>query len=319
MILGEKQYMERRRAALNIQNQPFSMYSSLVDGIVTDPVLMSIPLDDHLVHRGDGVFEMFKCVNGAIYNLDAHLHRLTCSADALSLALPCSVERIQEIVLETVSVAECGDCAIRIFISRGPGGFGVNPYDCPSSQLYVVVSRLPPPFMTLHPEGAIVITTSIPIKPAFFAVMKTCNYLPNVLMKKEAIDAGGHFPAAFDTSGKLTEGATENFGVVTPDWELRCPRLSNVLCGTTMARVMELAEGLVEDGRLCAVNFGDITRNDIHSAREVLIFGSTIDVTHVLQFDKHRLPPERPIFEALSNLLLADIYQGRAHRTAIHL
>ncbi len=311
MILNEKQYMERSRKALNMQNQPFSMYSSIVDGIVTDPVLMNIPLEDHLVHRGDGVFEMFKCVGGGIYNLDAHLQRLAISAAAIDLKPPSPIKQIHEIVLETVNASGQQDCAIRVFISRGPGGFGVNPYDCPSSQLYVVVSRLPPPFMTLHPEGAIVVTTSIPIKPAFFAVMKTCNYLPNVLMKKEAIDAGGHFPAAFDGAGHLTEGATENFGIVTADGELRCPRLNHVLCGTTMTRAMELAACLVKDGRLNAVKFGDVTREDMYKAREIMIFGTTTDVTHVRQFDKHRLPPERPVFEALSGLLLADIHKVR--------
>lgn len=37
---------------------------------------MLIPIDDHMVHRGDGVFEAFKCVDGNIYQLDAHIDRL---------------------------------------------------------------------------------------------------------------------------------------------------------------------------------------------------------------------------------------------------
>ena len=53
-----------------------SMYSSATGYITTDPELMVIPIDDHLVHRGDGVFESFKCLNGSIYNLDAHLKRM---------------------------------------------------------------------------------------------------------------------------------------------------------------------------------------------------------------------------------------------------
>jgi len=30
----------------------FAMYSSIHGGVVTDPVLMTLPVDDHLVHRG---------------------------------------------------------------------------------------------------------------------------------------------------------------------------------------------------------------------------------------------------------------------------
>ena len=44
-----------------------AMYSSVFGGIVTDPALMLVPADDHVVHRGDGVFETLKCVGGAVY------------------------------------------------------------------------------------------------------------------------------------------------------------------------------------------------------------------------------------------------------------
>jgi len=33
------------------------MYSSVVGGIVLDPSMMVIPIDDHMVHRGHGVFD----------------------------------------------------------------------------------------------------------------------------------------------------------------------------------------------------------------------------------------------------------------------
>ena len=34
----------------------YAMYSSWWDGITTDPNLMVVPADDHMVHRGDGLF-----------------------------------------------------------------------------------------------------------------------------------------------------------------------------------------------------------------------------------------------------------------------
>ena len=58
------------------QQEYLSMYSSWYGGIIKDPSLMLIPLDDHMVHRGDGIFEAFKCVNGNIYQLEAHFKRL---------------------------------------------------------------------------------------------------------------------------------------------------------------------------------------------------------------------------------------------------
>lgn len=318
MILNRELYFERlQEARKNYQRNYLAMYSSLTGGIVTDPLLMSIPLDDHLVHRGDGVFEMFKCLDGGIYNLKAHLERLQASAGTISLPLPQSPAPLQQTIIETIRAAGVRDCAVRVFVSRGPGSFGVNPYDCPSSQLYVIVTVLPPAFMTLHPQGATVITSSIPLKPPFFATMKNCNYLPNVLMKKEAVDAGADFAVAFDASGHMAEGATENIGIVSEAGALFCPRLKNVLCGTTMSRVLELARTLVAEGVLQRAGYDDITRDDIRRAREMLIFGTTTDVTRVRRFDGQDMPRHSPVFEVLSRLLLDDIHNGTAHRTPI--
>ncbi|HQE25472.1 MAG TPA: aminotransferase class IV, partial [Candidatus Atribacteria bacterium] len=111
----------------------FAMYSSLWGGVVKDPALMVIPLDDHMVHRGDGIFEAFKCVNGHIYNLDAHLSRLENSARLISLHLPFDLETIKEIALKTVAIAGVKDCIIRVYVSRGLGNaFSCSPVDCRS-------------------------------------------------------------------------------------------------------------------------------------------------------------------------------------------
>ena len=55
------------------QGDYHAMYSSVFGGITTDPKLMTIPVDDHLVHRGDGVFEAFKMVEGKVFLFDEHL------------------------------------------------------------------------------------------------------------------------------------------------------------------------------------------------------------------------------------------------------
>jgi 4-amino-4-deoxychorismate lyase len=40
------------------------MYSSVVGGIILDPSMMVIPIDDHMVHRGHGVFDTAMLSNG---------------------------------------------------------------------------------------------------------------------------------------------------------------------------------------------------------------------------------------------------------------
>ena len=51
----------------------YAFYSSQFGGVVTDPALMVLPFDDHIVHRGHGIFDTAGLVNGRIYDLEAHL------------------------------------------------------------------------------------------------------------------------------------------------------------------------------------------------------------------------------------------------------
>ena len=47
---------------------------------------MVIPFDDHIVHRGHGIFDTAAIVDGKIYDLEAHLDRFLLSADAIEAA-----------------------------------------------------------------------------------------------------------------------------------------------------------------------------------------------------------------------------------------
>ena len=296
-----------------------AMYSSVLGGVVTDPFLMTIPVDDHMVHRGDGIFEAFKCVNGNIYNLTAHLERLERSARAVYLTLPASLEHITDLVIGTIRIAGTRDCLIRLFVSRGPGGFTTNPYECPSSQIYIVACN-----PSVYPEeqsteGVFIKSSSIPVKKSYFATIKSCNYLPNVLMKKEAVDAGVQYTVSIDENGFLGEGSTENIGLVTPDRTLKFPRFARILKGTTVTRVAELAESLVANGKLEQVVFEDITLNEAYSGAEILLFGTTFDILPAVIFDGHAIGSGRPgeIYQLLLELLTRDIENNSALHTPV--
>ena len=100
---------------------------------VTDTALMQVPFHDHLTHRGDGVFETLKCVNGAVYNLDAHLHRMQRSAHAIGLGFRKGFEAIRALILEALELAAQPMCSVRVVLSRGPGGMGVAPAESAGS------------------------------------------------------------------------------------------------------------------------------------------------------------------------------------------
>ncbi len=307
--------LERSRRPYH--DQYLAMYSSHLGGITTDPLLMLVPADDHVVHRGDGVFETMKGVQGAVYNLSAHMARLERSAQRIRLPLPVPLDQIRQIVLETARVGGQADNLIRVLVTRGPGSLSCDPADCPESQLYVVVAQLRPPFMTQHPEGARIGFSRTPLKPPIFATAKTCNYLPNAMMYLEAHDQKVDFVINSDSKGFLGECASENIAIISEDNEFQTPLLNSILAGTTLERVMTLAKDLVRDGALEAVRFAGLQKDDLLSAREIFIIGTTRNVTAVVQMDGRPVGDGKPgpLFQTLSRLLLDDIVSNPALRT----
>src|SRR5881396_4086477 len=81
-----------------------AFYSSQLGGIVTDPALMVIPFDDHMVHRGHGIFDTAAIEAGKIYDLEAHLDRFVRSARTSKLQLP-PREEMREIIVRTTAAS----------------------------------------------------------------------------------------------------------------------------------------------------------------------------------------------------------------------
>jgi branched-subunit amino acid aminotransferase/4-amino-4-deoxychorismate lyase len=271
-----------------------AMYSSWLGGVTTDPGLMLVPVDDHLVHRGDGVFEAFKCVHGKVYALERHMDRLERSAEAIFLPLPIARSDLIQTILATIRIAGASECVIRVFVSRGPGGFSTNPYECPASQLYIMVTRLVPPPIEKYEQGVTLLSSRVPIKRAYFANIKSCNYLPNVLMKKEAEDAGVHYTVSVDEQGFLAEGSTENVGIITAGKEFLVPSFASVLRGTTVTRMMELARALLTEGALSRIAESHIGAEHAYGAAEMMMFGTTFDVLPVVSFDGRLIGDGKP-------------------------
>ena len=295
------------------QKPYYAMYSSQFDAIVTDPRLMQVPVDDHLVHRGDGIFETLKCHEGAIYNLEQHMARLVRSAERIQLPLPCGIDEIRQRVIETTRAGGQRNSLVRLILSRGPGGFSVDPYECIGTQLYIVIYAEQGAFMHRKPAGASAAVSDIPVKPSFFATIKTCNYLPNALMKKQAVDRGVDFVIGVDDRGYLTEGPTENLCIVTEDGTLVRPPDEYILIGTTMQRGIALAEQITQ------IKVHPFTVNDVLKAREALIFGTSTDVTAVVEFEGQQIGSGTPgpVWRQLHELLIKEIAEHPEFRTDV--
>lgn len=293
------------------QQNYLAMYSSVWEAIVVDPVLMTVPADDHMVHRADAVFDISKCVGGRAYCLRQHLDRLENSARQIGLQMPPEYDQVVEIIRTCVQAGGLRDVIIRLMVSRGPGGFTANPYECPRSELYVFVYKLKTPPPQAYEEGVTIFSAPVPVKPAFFANIKSCAYLHNALTKKAAIEAGADYGVNWDENGLLAEGATENVILVSPEGELLHPGFERVLRGVTLARVLALAENLAAEGLIKTVRMARIDRDLASRAPEVMLVGTSLDVLPVAVWDGRRVGQGRP--GPVARRLLAAIRDDIAH------
>jgi 4-amino-4-deoxychorismate lyase len=288
-----------------------AFYSSQLGGIVTDPALMVIPFDDHIVHRGHGIFDTAGLVGGRIYDLEAHLDRFVLSAERSKLALAGSREAMREVIVETTAVSRRRDGAIRYWLSSGPGSLELSPAPGAEPGFFVMVfGGLSYP-ERWYAQGLRVMTTTYPIKPALYAVTKATNYLPNVLMQMEAKEAGFDNGVFVDENGHMGESSNMNVAFVTADGVFRHPKFEHVLSGCTSLRLLELARSLV--GRLIdGVEVCDIPVAQARGAREMFLIGSSVKVAPVVEWDGQPIGNGRPgpVAKALLGLIDEDMRTG---------
>lgn len=295
-----------------------AMYSSVVGGIILDPAMMQLPIDDHMVHRGHGVFDTAMILDGALYELDAHLDRFLRSAAAARIITTtgppsacCSRAALRSILVQMTAASGCRRGSIRYWLSAGPGDFLLSPRaGCPSPAFYGVV--IPADYEQCR-EGVRAVTSPVPMKPPHLATMKNVNYMPNVLAIMDAEDRGAFASVWVHADGNVAEGPMVNVAFVTGDGELVLPPFEGILSGCTARRMLALAPRLVEEGTLAAVSNRHITAQEAkRSSVEMAFVGSGLPVLPVVEWDGQPIGDGKvgPIMLALSDLLWEDMKSG---------
>lgn len=289
-----------------------AFYSSQLGGIVTDPALMVLPFDDHMVHRGHGIFDTAGLVGGKIYDLEAHLDRFIASAERSKLRLPGTREEMRAIIIGTAAASGRRDGSIRYWLSSGPGSLELSPAAGAEPGFFVMIFP-----GLVYPErwytdGLKVMTTTYPIKPSLYAITKSTNYLPNVLMQMEAKAAGMDNGVFIDAAGNVGESSNMNVAFVTQDGVLRHPKFDHILSGCTSLRLLELAPSLQAEGLLKGVEVCDIPVAEARAAREMLLIGSSVKVAPIVEWDGRPVGNGKPgeVSRALLRLLEEDMRSG---------
>ncbi|MDR0466823.1 MAG: aminotransferase class IV [Deltaproteobacteria bacterium] len=288
-VLDANDYLERLLVAPRPgMENVLAFLDYRVGAVCKNPKFLLIPLDDHLCHRGDGVFETVAYRSGRALLFDAHLERLRDSASALRLAPPCPWEEVRALTLEVARAGGADQGALRILLGRGPGGFGISPAECPTSSLYIIAmtsSDLPE---EVYAKGFSACRSSVPARQSYLARIKTTNYLPNVLMTDEASRRGFDIPLSFDDNGDLAESAIANVALVDAQGVFAAPALTHALPGTTLIKAFELIEQHMPVSRRA------VREEEIYAAREFLLFGTPSGCVPITSYEGRPIGDGRP-------------------------
>jgi len=231
---------------------------------------------------GDGVYDTLVVRNGFIFKLMEHLDRLYRSAKAVKITIPKSKSEFRDTIIETVRRSGLKDAYLKLIVTRGIGDrpvLGRGETVKPSIVIFAV-----PPVSVVNLEklenGARLISTTIrrPHHETLDPRVKSLNYLPNMLMRLEAIQQGADEAISYDYDGYVTEGGAENLFVIK-DGIFKTP-VKGILEGITRETVIEMA---TEWGY--EVKVINLTKYDLYNADEVFLCSSAGGVFPVTEID----------------------------------
>ncbi|KAJ1616802.1 aminotransferase [Pavlovales sp. CCMP2436] len=299
-----------------------AMYSSALGGIVTDPAVFAVPLDDHIVTRGHGVFDTCNIHNGKAYGLEFHLDRLFKSAAQARIERLPSRDVIKEAILATLATAgERDGVFARFWLSAGRGDFAISSRGLAkngavggeegAASFYAVVHRNAGA-KGLEGEGLHEATVGVPLKNQLLATLKSTNYLINALTAMEAEDKGGTLGVQLDEGGFIVESSIASVAIVTPAGVLKSPSFDYALASTTVVRAFALAQSRLDaDGPrlgLTKVVQEPVSLDEAYAASEMFLLGGG-GVVPVISLDGRRIGAGRPgpTFRWLWKLLDDDL------------
>jgi branched-chain amino acid aminotransferase len=277
-----------------------------VDGRVVDGADARVPVTDHGLLYGDGVFEGLRSYGGRVFRLERHLERLAVSARALGLELPGG---LGDIVRETLRASALDDAYIRLIVTRGSGPLGVDPTRCGPPRVLCIVDQV-----DLYPDDVVargldLVTASVRRASAdvLDPRVKSLNYLPSVLAKREARLRGADEALLLNQQGRVAEAAVANIFVVRLGVLCTPPPSDGALEGITRGAVLELCAGLgfpAEERSLGRV--------DLFGAEEAFLTGSGARIVPIRSLDSAEIGSQRPgpvtakLMAAFEDLVRAD-------------
>lgn len=241
-----------------------------LNGVIVPEEEAVLPIGDHGLTVGDGLFETMKVVDGTAFAVRRHLARLERTAKGLGLVVPDDASL--RAAVESTIVANGPDVGrVRVTVTGGAGPAGTSRGTGPST---VLVQCSP----AAHwPATAKVVTVPWPRNErGVLAGLKTTSYADNVIAYAYAQERGADEAVFSNTQDNLCEGTGTNVFAVIDGVVVTPPLSAGCLAGVTRELVLEVAPIIEEH---------DISMATFAMVQEAFLTSSTRDVQPIAVID----------------------------------
>ncbi|HVW97920.1 MAG TPA: aminotransferase class IV [Mucilaginibacter sp.] len=256
-----------------------------------------IGVNDLAIHRGYGIFDYLKVINGRPIFIEDHLNRFYSSAKEMYLDVPLDRAQLKQAIISLMEKNEMPESGIKLLLT---GGYSEDGYKAGSPNLILMQYRLNIQQENTFDKGMKLATVD---HQRQLPSIKTIDYLAAVrlhpFMQEQGVD-----DVLYHSNGIITECPRANFFIVSGN-EI-ATAAGNILKGITRSKVLNFdVDGYTVVER-------DITLAELQAADEAFVTSTTQFAYPVSAIDGKTIgdgkigPVTRRIRELLFKLTYAD-------------
>ncbi|MGC8765886.1 MAG: branched-chain-amino-acid transaminase [Brevinematia bacterium] len=262
-----------------------------LNGKLVEAEKATVSVFDHGLLYGDGVFEGIRAYNRRIFKLDEHIDRLYNSAKIIMLDIPISKGEFRDAIIKTCKANNIVDGYIRPVVTRGSGTLGLSPWLCSNPTVFIIADTIQLYPKEMYDNGLSIVTvaTRRNLTEAVNPMIKSLNYLNNIMAKIEGRIAGVEEVIMLNQEGYVAECSGDNIFIVRNNKIFTPPVVVGALPGITQATVTELAE---REGYPVIEKL--FSRAEMYIADEVFLTGTAAEIVPVVKVDGREIADGRP-------------------------